>query len=1024
MEDTIKAGVVVVTEFCKSSSKKFKSYIDYINRDEAVRNENINKYNLYQDYMGNPEKTTGLFTSQKNSLSKQEKTDLKNIFKQAQDNESLMWQTVISFDNEWLRKNGLYDKNEEYVDEEKIKEVARKAINKMLDAEGLNNAVWSGAIHFNTDNIHVHVATVEPIPMREKKEYQVWNYEENENGDWTKLNNGRYVHATSKNMKYNNSEQKKFIRVPKLDESGKPITVQEYKGRFKQSSIESCKRSIVNDIINDKENNRKINHIIRDSIIKQKKEHPLSEDREMMIKFEELYNKMPDCNKNMWNYNNPIMSPLKPQVNEISMMYIEKYHMEEFKELQERISIQESIYKESYGNTGNNYSDGKMKDLYTRLGNTILKEIRNYDKEIRDSKDKQGVTNDPLGVITDNIPTDFENYVEPKELKKMVEAEKFLNQESEIESHLEMEIDDFIESEAEFEDKYYKWSKEYKDAKKLIHKINPEYDTAIKILINEHKKGNILATCELGDIYKYGRGKKIQTELADKYYSEALRGFEHQYSKSTNKKTRSYLAYRIGKMYYYGLGADTDYNKAKIMFEAAKENIYAKYMLGKMAYSGQGMEKDYDTAFEYFISASSENAYAAYKAANMIENGEKKTERNHEKLYRSAFLKFKSMEDKQEDDNLEYRIGMMYFSGKGVEKNREKAIFYLEKSAEAKNIYAMNKMAQIYIEENNQEKIPIAMNYLYTAATKGKSSMAMYTLGNVYSSEKYGMRDIEQAVKWYRKAEKNGNKIASYKLGKLYLKNGEVDNAIKHLVLCENKYAWYTLGKIYFDDTIQQFDPQKGFEYMEKAGAEGNTFAQYRLGKEYFSGDLIEQDIDKAIYWFGKAAEQGNEYAFFGLGKIYYTQGAYRKAETEFLKCSDEKIVAFSEYYIGKMYLDKEGEIYDSQKGIEYMNKAAERGNSTAEAAMGFLYLKGNVVKRNVALAKEWLERSAEHGNEFAAQVLENINKGNIKLFGNKYAQKAILNNAARFLKKALKDEWQKRQNIREHEMLTEYEQE
>ena len=46
-----------------------------------------------------------------------------------------------------------------------------KAVSKMLKSEGLENAVWSAAIHFNTDNIHVHIAAVEPEPMRKKKEY-------------------------------------------------------------------------------------------------------------------------------------------------------------------------------------------------------------------------------------------------------------------------------------------------------------------------------------------------------------------------------------------------------------------------------------------------------------------------------------------------------------------------------------------------------------------------------------------------------------------------------------------------------------------------------------------------------------------------------------------------------------------------------------------------------------------------------------------------------------------------------------
>ena len=79
----VKAGVVVVTKFCKSSSKAFSSYIDYVDREEAARSKNTSKYNLYQDYMGNPEKSTGLFTETGDVQTMEEKTKLKDIFKQA-----------------------------------------------------------------------------------------------------------------------------------------------------------------------------------------------------------------------------------------------------------------------------------------------------------------------------------------------------------------------------------------------------------------------------------------------------------------------------------------------------------------------------------------------------------------------------------------------------------------------------------------------------------------------------------------------------------------------------------------------------------------------------------------------------------------------------------------------------------------------------------------------------------------------------------------------------------------------------
>ena len=78
----IKAGVILKSRFC-SAGKTFQSYIDYINREEAARNNVMNKFNLYNDYMNNPEKTLGLFTADKDTLTLDEKNKYKDLFQQA-----------------------------------------------------------------------------------------------------------------------------------------------------------------------------------------------------------------------------------------------------------------------------------------------------------------------------------------------------------------------------------------------------------------------------------------------------------------------------------------------------------------------------------------------------------------------------------------------------------------------------------------------------------------------------------------------------------------------------------------------------------------------------------------------------------------------------------------------------------------------------------------------------------------------------------------------------------------------------
>lgn len=107
----IKAGIIVKTRFIdktlqKKDEKAFESYVDYLDRDEAVRKQHFNEFSLDNDYMDNPEKMGALFTAQQDSLSKEQKQKIKELFKKAFDNNSIIWQTVISFDNRYLAKMG------------------------------------------------------------------------------------------------------------------------------------------------------------------------------------------------------------------------------------------------------------------------------------------------------------------------------------------------------------------------------------------------------------------------------------------------------------------------------------------------------------------------------------------------------------------------------------------------------------------------------------------------------------------------------------------------------------------------------------------------------------------------------------------------------------------------------------------------------------------------------------------------------------------------------------------------------
>ncbi len=369
-----KAGIVCVTKFCQSGSSVFSSYIDYIARKEATKKDNLYKYNLfddYMDYMEDTKKLGNLFTNEKDTLTYDEKLNLKNVFSKAQENGSLMWQTVISFDNRYLEELGIYDSKNLSLDENRLMIATRKGVASMLAKEGLENAVWTASVHYNTDNIHIHIATVEPVPMRSKKQYIQYQKDRDGNFKYTK-----------------NPKTGKKEKIPMLDSNGKVIKKEELIGRFKESSLNGyggIKSVIRAELDSDKNKSFQISRIMRDLIAEARREdflqNPVYRDKllSLYVDLKELSEEK-GINKGLWKYGSSMMKPFRERIDEISNIYLNSLYSDEFHTLKNELKIQEDKYSLAYGKT-NDYMKNKLSDLYSKLGNNLLKELRNFDNE-------------------------------------------------------------------------------------------------------------------------------------------------------------------------------------------------------------------------------------------------------------------------------------------------------------------------------------------------------------------------------------------------------------------------------------------------------------------------------------------------------------------------------------------------------------------------------------------------------------------------------------------------------------------
>ena len=444
--------------------------------------------------------------------------------------------------------------------------------------------------------------------------------------------------------------------------------------------------------------------------------------------------------------------------------------------------------------------------------------------------------------------------------------------------------------------KYYlKWSSSYKEACKLIYNKRSkleDFQKAEQLLLNESGAGNVLAIQDLGKLYSTDKLGEKDEKKSFSFYEEAFQGFmeiepdsdfmfpyEPKYKGQVMKPVdmRSYVWYRIGKMHCYGLGTEQDYEKAFEWFLKSDQegNKFAQYSLANLYYYGNGVEKDLSQAFLWYQkSASQGQPYASYAAAQMYSKGEYVAENKEtaQRYYKAALSGFLELESKdQADDNLFYKIGVMYKNELGTEADISKAIDYFKRSAEMNNKNGLYEYGKALIQGNHIEADLEKGLECVEKAMKLKNSNAKRFFALEYISGEHFSQDIEKGLFMLTECADKGDSFACFQLGQFYLK-GEIvtqdlERAEKYLLLAEdNEFTQYAFGKLYLQE--EKYDIQKAVDYFEKS-ADKNMWSSYQLGRLYlFGAEELEKDKEKAVEWLTKSANDGNEYVQNMLNNI------------------------------------------------------------------------------------------------------------------------------------------------------------
>lgn len=997
------------------------------------------------------ERSYGAFTSTKDNLTAADLDKIRQQERASRSEGCPKYAGVISFDNAYLRKNDFIVGN--MLDRQALVDAARKGINAMIDKSqklDASNCYWVGAIHVNTGNVHIHYQLVEYHRLEDRRITYKNRGQDNVElavlyelkrvmthcidkskaaQELTKFQ--RDVLAPHIKSEFAGSIQKINALIDKIPEELKNSGNQWWYAKQSEpikNEIQSCIRSVIDE-------NPTLS-IMFDTYL-----HKLDEIQAA------LFRKRYGQNSKWANYketqlygeNKNGKDGFYSRVGNSFLNICREYYMTKDKNIQINNIPESKMYLSEKA------SDPVSEKLWTDTGiNNISEKSDEYLPEnedegflesadiLQDSYDEPQDTNMYLfenkkddfedampydSLENSDIPDDLEMYLSSRNYDELYEPNAPDYSTDIFPQEPEAYLSENDKSDQAVESLRIDWSKNYKLAldymygneqnKSAVIKKDPE--KAFEILSIESKSGNILATYDIGKLYDSQMLKSNDCDtLSQQYYSKSFEDFHKLLSivsMSDDKRdnwTKSYLNYRIGKMYEYGLGVTQDYSSA-IEHYKLSENKYAYFALGNIYKYGSGVETDYAKAFDYYMRSLSSKGgmpFASYAVGQAYELGQgvEKDLTSAHNFYAEALTGLEKVFTKNHDDNISYKIGMMYLNGKGTDIDLECAEKYLLLSADSNNYKAQYMLGKLY-QSDSKKDLQKAEKVLIKGAenAQDKTGLCEYSLGKLYlSQERY-----DKAVSYLERSAAKDNYYAAYTLGKLYQEQFN-DNALaeKHLMhAAEHKddvmgTAAYRLGKLY----LSFQDKRKALQYFIKAADKDNVYGMYAAGKILLDSRK-STEVSKGIRYLSSAADKDFEPAIYTLGK-YYSSFNNTKAKEYLKRSAFEYNDPNAQYILGKVYLSEN----KNEMAEKCFRQCALNGNNSGQLAYGLMLLRDGQKKA----AYQWLRKSARSGNDIAKKIISG-KKADIpfefRLAGCMQAQRTLLHKSSSMLRNALKSE-------------------
>ncbi len=432
-----------------------------------------------------------------------------------------------------------------------------------------------------------------------------------------------------------------------------------------------------------------------------------------------------------------------------------------------------------------------------------------------------------------------------------------------------------------------------------------------------------IAAFYLGKCYQKGEGVSPNPHKALELFKLASEGggFEAQAT--------------LGNYYRIGESVPKDLELAlKWLNEAATQNnTDAQFGLGECYRLGEGIEQSYKKAFQYYSSAAKQGHLLAINTLEVIpvEIPESRQE--------SYYLALHGDASAQTD------TGILYLEGKEVPQNLKVALTWLARAVKQNNPLAQYRLGLAFLKgEGVQPNSEMAIRLFALSAFEGGNISAQATLGNCYRTGEGVKKNLTKALKWIKEAANANNMDAQFWLGECYRLGEGIEQNYKEAFQYYSRAAkqGHLLAKSALSIIPEGF-PQSKQELLFFAGL-GDTNAQNDIALCFYKGSQgygsISKDLTKAVEWWTKAAGKGH---------------------------------AEAQNYLGECYKKGEGVSQNLKAAIKWWILAAEQANLSAQIHLGECYENGDGVSQNLETARQWYEKAAEMGDKNAEVKLVRI---------------------------------------------------